>query len=105
MDIGIYSLNVTLYSLGPRFQEVEDRIHFILRFPSGILATVTSSFRIDRVHHYRVFGDKAGLDLGPATAYSSVIGNAETRIQHRIEGWNQFAAELDHIAECVRDNK
>jgi len=124
MDIGIYSLNATRYLTGeepievtafestdksdPRFQEVEDRIHFILRFPSGILATVTSSYSIEPVHHYRVFGDKAWLDLDPATSYrdhNSVTGNSKGRMQHKIEEGNQFAGELDHIAECVRDNK
>lgn len=54
MDIGIYSLNAARYLTGeepvevmalemsdkadPRFREVEDRVHFTLRFPSGIVA-------------------------------------------------------------------
>jgi len=124
MDLGIYSLNAARYLTGeepieitafestdksdPRFKEVEDRIHYILRFPSGVVANCTSSYSSFGVTYYRVFGDKACLYLDPATAYTdhkSVTVNDEGRLEHDIAEGNQFAAELDHIAECVRDNK
>ena len=124
MDIGIYSLNATRYLTGeepteitafessdksdPRFQEVEDRIHFVLKFPSGILASVTSSYSIQGVRHYRVIGDEGWLDLDPATDQNhhvSVKANSLGRTQNAISEGNEHAAELDHIAECVRDNK
>src|SRR3954453_16600972 len=60
MDIGIYSLNAARYLTGEepteinammyttpgdvRFKEVEENINFQLRFPSGVLATCTSSY-------------------------------------------------------------
>jgi predicted dehydrogenase len=124
MDLGIYSLNATRYLTGeepvevtalemsdkadPRFKEVEDRIHFTLRFPSGILATCTSSYSTEGVKRYRVFGDKAWLDLDPATDYyehKMVIGDKDGQQQPKIQEGNQFAAELDHMAECVMQNK
>ncbi|MET4107047.1 Gfo/Idh/MocA family oxidoreductase [Hymenobacter sp. UYP22] len=124
MDLGIYSLNATRYLTGeepvevtalemsdkadPRFKEVEDRIHFTLRFPSGILATCTSSYSIEGVKRYRVFGDKAWLDLDPATDYyehKMTIGDKDGQQQPKIKEGNQFAAELDHMAECVMQNK
>lgn len=124
MDLGIYSLNATRYLTGeepvevtalemsdkadPRFKEVEDRIHFTLRFPSGILATCTSSYSTEGVKRYRVFGEKAWLDLDPATDYyehKMVIGDKDGQQQPKIKEGNQFAAELDHMAECVMQNK
>ncbi|WP_426490957.1 Gfo/Idh/MocA family protein [Hymenobacter sp. 102] len=124
MDLGIYSLNATRYLTGeepvevtalemsdqadPRFKEVEDRIHFTLRFPSGILATCTSSYSTEGVKRYRVFGQKAWLDLDPATDYyehKMVIGDKDGQQQPKIKEGNQFAAELDHMAECVLQNK
>jgi predicted dehydrogenase len=124
MDIGIYSLNATRYLTGeeptqitafessdksdPRFQEVEDRIHFVLRFPSGVLASVTSSYSIQGVRHYRVIGDEGWLDLDPATDQNhhvSITANSLGRTQNAISEGNEFAAELDHIAECVKENK
>src|SRR5205085_8692150 len=60
MDIGIYALQAARYTTGeepilvnameftdrndPRFKEVEDAIHFQLRFPSGALAQCTSFY-------------------------------------------------------------
>ncbi|AHJ96827.1 Gfo/Idh/MocA family protein [Hymenobacter swuensis] len=124
MDLGIYSLNATRYLTGeepvevtalemsdkadPRFKEVEDRIHFTLRFPSGILATCTSSYSTEGVKRYRVFGDKAWLDLDPATDYykhNMTIGDKDGERKISLKEGNQFAAELDHMAECVLQNK
>ncbi|MBT9393822.1 Gfo/Idh/MocA family oxidoreductase [Hymenobacter sp. NST-14] len=124
MDIGIYSLNAARYLTGeepvevtatdmtdksdPRFQEVEDRIHFTLRFPGGVLATCTSAYSIAEVKRFRVFGDKAWLDLDPATDYyqhTMTIGTKQGKQQIALREGNQFAAELDHMAECVLQNK
>lgn len=124
MDIGIYSLNAARYLTGeepvevtaqeysdkadPRFKEVEDVVHFTLRFPSGVLASCTSAYSIEGVKRYRAFGDKAWLDLDPATDYyrhQMKIGDKDGERQPQIKEGNQFAAELDHMAECVQQNK
>jgi predicted dehydrogenase len=124
MDIGIYSLNAARYLTGeepvevsatestdrsdPRFREVEDQIHFTLRFPSGALATCTSAYSIEGVKRFRVFGADAWLDLDPATDYyrhSMTIGKAEGELKTSMKEGNQFAAELDHMAESVMQNK
>jgi predicted dehydrogenase len=124
MDIGIYSLNACRYLTGeepsevtaqestdrrdPRFKEVEDNIHFTLRFPSGVLASCTSSYSIAEVKRYRVFGDKAWLDLDPAIDYNEhkmLIGGQKGKQEPKIKEGNQFAAEVDHFAECVQKNQ
>jgi predicted dehydrogenase len=124
MDLGIYSLNAARYLTGKepvevtamemsdktdsRFREVEDRIHFTLRFPSGVLASCTSAYSIESVKRYRAFGDKAWLDLDPATDYyehNMKIGNKDGKQEPGLKEGNQFAAELDHMAECVLQNK
>jgi predicted dehydrogenase len=124
MDIGIYSLNAARYLTGeepvevtalemsdksdPRFREVEDRVHFTLRFPSGVLASCTSAYSTQEVKRYRVFGDKAWLDLDPATDYyehKMTLGDKEGQRSPRLKEGKQFAAELDHMAECVLENK
>ena len=124
MDIGIYSLNAARYLTGeepvevsatestdrtdPRFREVEDQVHFTLRFPSGALATCTSAYSIEGVKRFRVFGADAWLDLDPATDYyrhAMTIGRAEGELKTSMKEGNQFAAMLDHMAESVRQNK
>lgn len=121
MDIGIYSLNAARYLTGeepvsvnavestdrsdPRFRTVEDRVTFALRFPSGVIANCISSY--SSAHNgYRVIGTKGWIELEPATPY---VGQAMTirkdnQTQPRVlpaPAKNQFAGQLDHLAECV----
>ena len=124
MDIGIYAVNATRYLTGeepvevtaqqfsspndPRFKEIEENIVFTLRFPSGVLATCTSSYNYESVKRFRVFGEKGYLDLDPATDYKEHtmhIGNKDGELKVKLEEGNQFAAQLDHMAECVLNNK
>lgn len=121
MDIGIYSLNAARCLTGeepvsvsalestdrndPRFAQVEDRIAFTLRFPSGAIAECLSSYSSNH-NEYRVTGDKGFIDLEPATAYDGQSmrvrrdGRTETRTLSQPPEI-QFAGQLDHLSECV----
>lgn len=121
MDIGIYSLNAARYLTGeepieisaiestdrsdPRFRTVEDRISFLLRFPSGIEANCISSY--SSAHNsYRVIGTDGWIAMDPATPY---VGQTMTvrkdgisaRRTLPVPAKNQFASQLDHLAECI----
>lgn len=124
MDIGIYSLNAARYLSGedpievsavestdksdPRFKTVEDRISFLLRFPSGIQANCISSY--SSAHNmYRVTGTEGWIDMEPATPYSGQAmrirknGEVAPRVLPA-PAKNQFAGQLDHLAECIINN-
>ena len=125
MDIGIYSLNAARYLTGeepvevsavestdrsdPRFRTVEDRINFLLRFPSGIEATCVSSYSSGH-NMYRVIGRNGWIDMEPATSYGQQTmrimkdGKVEPRVLP-VPRKNQFAAQLDHLPESVRAGK
>ena len=124
MDIGIYSLNACRYLTGeepvslqatqystpgdPRFAEVEETIHFMLRFPSGVLANCTASYGWQETKRYQVFGDKMALELDPATDYYEhrlTLTNKEGRKDIQVDKGNQFARMLDHFSDCVKNNK
>jgi predicted dehydrogenase len=124
MDIGIYALNASRYLSGeeptevnamvytppgdPRFKEVEEHINFQLRFPSGVLANCSSSYGYFHQSHFRVMGTDARLGMDPATWYNGLRlwverGNI---IQERdLPVVDHFAAEMDHMSECVMQNK
>nr|MBA4771147.1 Gfo/Idh/MocA family oxidoreductase [Sphingobium sp.] len=124
MDIGIYSLNAARYLTGeepvevsavestdrndPRFKTVEDRINFMLRFPSGIIANCVSSYSSSH-NSYRVIGTQGYIDMEPATPYqgqSMTIrkdGVATPRVLPAAAK-TQFAGQLDHLAECILTN-
>ena len=124
MDIGIYSLNAMRYLTGeepveinamihsdpndPRFKEVEETVAFQLRFPSGVLANCSSSYGYEGVKRFQAFGSKGSLILDPATDYYE--HNLELKLEdgtkkEKIQEGNQFAAEIDHLSECIMENK
>jgi predicted dehydrogenase len=124
MDIGIYALNASRYLTGeepkevnamiysapgdPRFREVEEHVTFQLRFPSGVLANCTSSYGYSHQSHYRVMGTEARLCLDPATWYSGLrlwIERGNVIEQRDLPQVDHFAAEMDHMSDCVEGNK
>lgn len=121
MDIGIYSLNAARYLAGeepvelvatewtdkndPRFKNVEDRIDFQMKFPSGLIANCVSSYSSGH-NAYRVTGTKGWVGMEPATSYEG--HQMWTRADGKTEQVtlpaprkNQFAAQLDHLPESV----
>jgi len=120
MDIGIYSLNAVRYLTGeepvevsaieatdrndPRFRTVEDRISFLLRFPSGIETTCVSSYSSNH-NMYRVTGTEGWIELEPATSYEGqkmwIRRDGRTEERQVPAGKGQHAGQLDHLAECI----
>jgi len=121
MDIGIYSLNAARYltreepfevyamestdKSDPRFRNVEDRIDWQIRFPSGALAMCASSYSSNH-NNWRATGTEGWVGMEPATGYEG--HQMWTRKQGRTEqvalpapAKNQFVAQLDHMAECA----
>lgn len=121
MDIGIYSLNAARYLAGeepielsamestdksdPRFRNVEDRIDWQMRFPSGAIANCVSSYSSGH-NAYRVTGTRGWVGMEPATPYQG--HQMWTRQNGRNEqvvlppaAKSQFVAQLDHLAESI----
>lgn len=118
MDIGIYSLQAARYLSGEepievsamestdrrdlRFKDVEDRIDWQMRFPSGAIANCVSSYSSGH-NAYRVTGTEGWVGLEPATSYEGqrmwVRREGETE-QRTLPApaKNQFVGQLDHLA-------
>lgn len=128
-DIGIYCLNGVRALLGeepvsiqaqiatpegdPRFKEVEESVAFTLRFPSGVIAQCGTSYGVHESRSLRVHTTGGSFDLQNAFAYrgqrlavSHREGGHVQRDEPVLTPKNQFALELDHMAECVlKDRK
>lgn len=123
MDIGVYALNAARYITGeepvevnameyttpgdPRFKEVEETINFQLRFPSGVLANCVSSYGAG-ANRWRAVAEKGWIELEPALSYTDLQmrvrqGNRTADVE--LPQVNHFAAEMEHLAECVTANK
>ena len=126
-DIGIYGLNFSRAVTGeepvevmgwswstpgdPRFTEVEENIAWMMRFPSGVVARLAAAYDAHEARPARLYFQKATVALEPAFAYRGLRLHVHHRaperedaeiVEERItEEKNQFATEMDHMAECV----
>ena len=116
MDIGIYSLNALRYLSGEepsevdahlsnpkgdsRFREVEDTVHFTLRFPSGLIGTGTSGYSWrSGENRYEAIGDRDKIVANPATPYEGHRFSGPLEIDASAP--DQFVGELDAFSASV----
>lgn len=127
-DIGLYCLNTIRYLLGEeptevfayqystpgdeRFREVEELMTWQMKFPSGIYASCSTHYGVHESRRYRVHAVNGWMELAPAFSYKGIrmqTSHAEGKIEHtdqpKIAEKNQFAAEMDHFSECIRQNQ
>src|ERR1700727_2450315 len=88
-DVGIYVLNASRYLTGeepdgftgvtgtvekddPRFSEVEENISWTEKFPSGLVATGSSTYGPQVAGYGKVFGPKGTLEIGPGLNYDGI---------------------------------
>lgn len=98
----------------PRFAEVEEQVNFSLRFPSGFTASCFTSYSCHDSKRYRVMGAQGWAELDPAFPYAGQSmrvarkaegSETENVLQPRLEAKNQFALELDHMAQCISQQR
>ena len=124
MDIGVYALSAARYisreepievtafthatRSDPRFQEVEEHCNFDLRFPSGVLASCTSSYSCG-LNRFRAIGTRGWAEVEPALSYRGVKfrkgGRGPKVDEPNLGDPNQFATEMDELARCIIENK
>jgi predicted dehydrogenase len=127
-DIGLYCINAARFLSGEepnevigtiwstpgdaRFVEVEESCQFILRFPSGFTATCTTSYAAHKSQLFRLNGATAWAEMNPAYAYhgnklkvTRVVDGKDQASDIQVMEKNQFAAEMDHFAQCIQQNK
>jgi predicted dehydrogenase len=124
VDIGLYCLNTARFITGEepievfahtysppgdaRYKEVEETVQFTLRFASNTFANCLTSYggRDDKYQRLNLEG--ATLDMPNAFLYEgqrlSVIERDDNTTRNgelTLERKDQFAQEIDHMAECV----
>ena len=127
-DIGLYCLNGVRALLGEepasisaqihssqgdtKFAEVEESVAFTLRFPSGVIAQCGTSYGVHESRRLQVHTERGDIDLRNAFAYrgqSLVVSHPDGKIESRdgrvLTQKNQFALEIDHMAECILQDR
>ena len=123
-DIGLYCLNGARFLTGEeplevwgrtystpgdeRFRQVEEQVTFTLRFPSGLVAQCAASYGLHENRRLGIGMPGAAIAFDNAFAYTGHRlqvahrdGEDEAVVDRRIGAKNQFALEIDHMAECV----
>jgi len=126
-DIGLYSLNFARFVTGEepcevmawawstpgdaRFAEVEENIAWQMRFPSGVVAKLSAAYDAHEARTATLHCQTARVHLDPAFPYHGIRlhihhrapddPSAETEEERVIGDVDQFASEMDHMAECV----
>jgi predicted dehydrogenase len=124
-DVGIYSLNACRYLTGEepadisayastidhdgRFNEVEENVAWTMKFPSGILASCTTTYGASMDGYFRVHGAKGWLEVDQAFVYEGLHLRAEfsgTKLDelNPARDPSQFQAEAEHFSNCVLKN-
>lgn len=127
-DVGLYCLNAACATIGeepveieaqihstpndPRFREVEESVTWLMRFPSGALANLSTSYGIHRASSMAVHLDGGSLMLDKAFPYKGqrlrlirAENGLETDTTLEIAAKDHFASEMDHMADCVLNNQ
>jgi len=118
MDMGIYSIQGTRYTLGQEpvavkatqqklrpdfFKEVDETVFWELEFPGGLKTTGKSSYNNDW-SYLKVEAELGNFQLGPAYGYGSIEGSINGNPM-KYPQIIQQAAQMDDFAKCVNNNK
>jgi predicted dehydrogenase len=127
MDVGIYSLNACRRLTGEepvdikgysavvdqdgRFREVEENVSWSMKFPSGAVASCSTTYGANMTSYFRVLGSKAELYVEQAFAYEGqhlmavMDGGPPINEPSSFRDPGCFVREADHFAECIFSNR
>jgi predicted dehydrogenase len=122
-DLGVYCINTVRFLLGeeptqvfarsfrppndPRFKEIDATTIWQLGFPSGVLANCVCSFDSYPTQSYRLAAERGTFGMDPGFSYRSqrMFAKPDNSSLPQIPETNQFANELDHMADCVANDR
>lgn len=118
MDMGVYPLQAARYATGEEpvsvtaqtfvnrpemFNEVDETTTFQLEFPSGAVANLHTSFYTS-INYLHVAASEGWYSLNPFSSYRGIKGDSKNGPLN-FPVINQQAAQMDEVAECIRQDK
>ena len=130
-DVGVYSINAARYVLNeeptevsafasqpkddPRFREVPESVTFVMKYPSGAVASCLCSFGTAESRQYRVHCEKGSIDMDPAFSYRGLKLRTLSKDEDQeksptkvtdfmIDAVNHFTQEMDGFSRAVLDD-
>ncbi len=120
MDVGIYALQATRYLTGEepvlvsaqetktdlaRFSEVDESMVWTTKFPSGVVAYCSTSYKAGGIQNLRVNADRGWFELDPAFFYDGNRGRRSDGKEIRFPQTDLFAAEMDDFARAIIESR
>jgi predicted dehydrogenase len=128
MDLGIYPINTISWLTGeqpndfrafaanrgddPRFSEEEQSIEWMMKYPSGVVASCGSSYQRSEPSTLQLNGSAGSVHIEPAFGYGDISYTyTGTTKSGDISGSgsvlkpDQFVSEVDHFSDCVLHHK
>ncbi len=119
MDVGIYALQACRYLTGEepnmisatetktdpvKFKEVDETIVWSMTFPSGVIAHCSTTYNFRGVNRYKALASDGWFGLEPAYSYGGIKG-ATSKGEIKFDQIDQFAAEMDDFALCIKEDR
>jgi predicted dehydrogenase len=123
-DVGVYCINASRYIIGEypievtamanqptneeRFRDFPASYVWTMRFPSGVLAHCSCGFNGNGSRRFRAFCANGWFGMEPAYGYGGLkiqTSKADMKEIADLPVVNHFAAEMDHLSQCILENK
>jgi predicted dehydrogenase len=119
VDIGIYALQAARYISGEepvsvsarqtitdraKYKDVDETLLFSLAFPSGVVANGVSSYAVFW-NRFAVAAEGGRFGVDPGLNYHGIKGFRSDNKPLAFPEIDQFAAEMDDFADCVRTGR
>ena len=120
MDVGIYSIQsaemiagaypvavsaMTIKTDPVKFKDVEESMTFELKFPNGISASCTTTYKVNGFNRTTAYADNGTFGLTPAFNYDGNKGWRSDNKPLEAPEVDQFATEMDNFADCIINNR
>lgn len=120
MDVGIYALQSARMLTGEepvavsavetktdpvKFARVEESLAFQMTFPSGVIASCTTSYNAARLNYFTAIAERGSFGLDPAYGYGGLRGWRSDGVPLRFDPVDQFAVEMDDFARCITEGR
>jgi predicted dehydrogenase len=93
-----------------RFNEVDEHIGALLRFPGDRIATFVASFGADEVSCFEIVGTTGSLRVDPACSHSAALRyelarSGKPRLRRTFRKRDQIAPEIGYFSDCILERK
>lgn len=121
MDVGIYALQACRYLTGEepvevtaqetktdpvKFAEVDETIAWSMRFPSGVVASVMTTYGFNGANFFTALCQRGKFGMDPAYSYGDLKGwTSKPDVKIEFPGTDHFEVEIDAFSKAILDGK